>query len=155
MAEQLGGLTKGAAATLGQVVGQVLGRLPDVGRRTRRVFTGGGGFANYAIRFQITSYSPSIRTAECIVLSIPYGMIRADIPNIDEILSTDEQTVIHVADPNGCCFNEPSADLLGRAGWAQYMQPLIPDACSDSSYLEPQWEALTLCCGFNGCEDIA
>ncbi len=115
----------------------------------------GSGFANYVVRFQVTSYSPSIRTAECIVLSIPYGMTRDDIPGIDEILSTDEETVIHVADPNGCCFNEPSADLLGRAGWAQYMQPLIPDACSDSSYLEPQWEALTLCCGFNGCEDIA
>lgn len=46
MAEPLGGIPKSEAAKLGKVVRQVLGRLPDVGRRTRRIYAGGSARNN-------------------------------------------------------------------------------------------------------------
>lgn len=42
MAEPLGGIPRSEAVKLGKVVRHVLGRLPDTGRRTRRVYSGGG-----------------------------------------------------------------------------------------------------------------
>lgn len=115
-----------------------------------------GGFGNYVIRFQIQTMTSATRVALCQVTSVPYGMTRAELPGIDEALSTDLITFVDVADPTGCYFNEPAGGMVGRNGWAMYMQPQVEDVCNPSEYgiLLPQWEVFSVCCGPAVCGDL-
>lgn len=135
MPEPLGGLTKSAAAKLGRVERQVLGRLPDVGRRTRRVYSGGNGRVGCEIViFSIDSYDDASGIAVCTIEYRPYG--------IDPVNDESEYGTIDVIDPAGCFFNEDEADLIGRWGTASYMTP----TAANDEYQAAVWVVIGLCC---------
>jgi hypothetical protein len=48
----------------------------------------------------------------------------------------DEKVTVH--DPLGCFLVEPNEDLVGRGGFAKYLQPVGSSEC--------QWEIHSLCC---------
>jgi len=147
MADPVYGLTSTAAKQVGQVVREVLRTLPPTGRRTRRVI-GGGGNNCTNIRFQILVADAVTRTALCVILSRPYGCGIASVPN-----TVSDGYAIEVCDPAGCFLNDPEEVLVGRDGWAHYMEP-IPGStwCQDGTYdLQPEWQVYSLCCQVDRC----
>ena len=133
----------------------VLGRRSEVGK-FRGPRTSGGVIGAYVIRFQIQTMTSATRVALCEVTSVPYGMTGPGLPGIDEALSTDLITFVDVGDPTGCYFNEPASQMVGRNGWAMYMQPLTDNVCNPAAYgvLVPQWEVFSVCCGPAVCGDL-
>jgi hypothetical protein len=109
----------------------------------------GGGLI---IRFHVTSADSETRSVLAEITSVPNGMTVDDMPGQDTLAG-----VVTVCDPNGCFFNEPSGELIGREGWAAYMQPLEGQAepCQEEGYEEPQWEVFSLCCPSGECEEPA
>ena len=99
------------------------------------------------IRFQVLSADSTTRSALVQILGRPYGCGQNDLPGTDL-----GGTVAEVCDPAGCFFNEPDDQLIGRQGWARYIQPLTSTPCQPYQYnLVPEWEVFSLCCAVNDC----
>lgn len=101
------------------------------------------------IRFSIVSASliNDRVVALAVVTAVNQGFTIDDVPGRIGLLND-----VDIYDPVGCFFNEPLDFLIGRGGWAHYMQPLpheIPD--DGSPYNEPQWEVFALCCNVGSC----
>lgn len=98
------------------------------------------------VRFQVVSSDASQRTAIGEIRSRPACCGIDDIPD-----TAAGGTVIHICDPGGCFFNEPNETLIGRMGWAKYMNAI--DEICDPESLSPsrQWEVFSLCCQFPEC----
>jgi len=108
----------------------------------------GGGNNCTNIRFQILVADAVTRTALCVILSRPYGCGIASVPN-----TVSDGYAIEVCDPAGCFLNDPEEVLVGRDGWAHYMEP-IPGStwCQDGTYeLQPEWQVYSLCCQVDRC----
>jgi len=83
-----------------------------------------------------------------VILSRPYGCGIASVPN-----TVSDGYAIEVCDPAGCFLNDPEEVLVGRDGWAHYMEP-IPGStwCQDGTYdLQPEWQVYSLCCQVDRC----
>lgn len=107
-----------------------------------------GGTNCTNIRFQILVADAVTRTALCVILSRPYGCGIASVPN-----TVSDGYAIEVCDPAGCFLNDPEEVLVGRDGWAHYMEP-IPGStwCQDGTYdLQPEWQVYSLCCQVDRC----
>jgi len=99
------------------------------------------------IRFKIESIVSSGVSALVKITARPCGMTEVS----DEV--SGEVTVY---DPCGCFLNEPDADLIGRCGWAAYVDPTGIDATgtgTDNSETgtgtdiqQCRWEIFSLCC---------
>jgi hypothetical protein len=107
----------------------------------------------YNIRFHIESADPLTRSVLGSILAwAPHTLTKADLPGQETIAGQ-----VTICDPHGCIFNEPAGELLGRTGTATYRMPEIGQAapCQVGPYVEPQWEADTLCCPTPACDEGA
>lgn len=104
----------------------------------------------WIVRFKITDGSGSgTLTVYAEVYSVPNGKSLADVPEYGLVVPN----AIEICDPTGNVFNEPAAELLGRNGWAAYMQPLLPHSCDANNYYnEPHWEVIQLFCPKPSCD---
>jgi hypothetical protein len=97
------------------------------------------------IRFSIGD-NFSDYTALVTVEAVPQGFTEADVPELNPGTHT---LIVH--DPLGCFLNEPVGTMLGRVGWAHYMQPLTAGYGEpDEPYAGPVWEIFSLCCAPQG-----
>ena len=70
-----------------------------------------------------------------------------------------DKYVVTIHDPHGCVFDETEEDLIGREGWAAYMQPIDCENagpahdCDYDEEVGPQWEAMFLCCPTPECTE--
>lgn len=107
------------------------------------------GESMWIIRFAIAAMLPDTRSAIAEIRAVPPGFNRYDAPG--QILSG----VVTICDPHGCHFNETLGGLLGREGWAAYMQPYQSAGCQEDiaeEYMVPQWEVFNLCCPTTPCD---
>ena len=125
---------------------QILDKEPGLGEQRCGVLLGSsGGGVSRRCRFQIEAFLPETRTAICSILAVLAGQ------SLEEQPGRDSLGLIEICDPLGCDFNEIEEDLLGRRGWATYMQPLTPTICQPNYYEIPQWEVDKLCCPEQSC----
>ncbi|MES2788122.1 MAG: hypothetical protein V4719_00775 [Planctomycetota bacterium] len=94
-----------------------------------------GGADPQMVMFTIHSYDYQTGAAMCNVEYRPY-LVKSVIGEI----SAYEQIEVH--DPTGGLFNESEADLIGRWGWAVYMQPVA----AINVYQPPVWICWGLLC---------
>lgn len=104
------------------------------------------------IRFQIIAVEASGK-ALCSALGTPPGS--ASIAALPEV-TTDGELYVH--DPAGCHFSEPGAELLGRQGYAVYLQSADCTTCDD--YYDDgenisHWEVMFLCCRTDFCPEVS
>lgn len=114
------------------------------------VMRAGGGRGGLTIRFRVITAHPESRSVTATIIAVPYGMTREEMPG--QFVAGN----VFICDPNGCYFNETGGELLGRDGWAEYMQPLDGHAgpCQEYPYApDPQWEVKALCCPLPGCDE--
>jgi hypothetical protein len=115
----------------------------QVARHDRYPIIGSGNC--HTIRFEIVSSDPDTRTALVLIQARPVGC--SEVPD-----SSLEGTAVEVCDPQGCFFNEPTEEMTGRHGWAEYMKPTVENICQSDIYaLENQWEVFSLCCPLSEC----
>jgi hypothetical protein len=69
------------------------------------------------------------------------GYTESDVPGDLNTLAgiSPPLGVVEIFDSNGCYFDEPADELLGRSGYAHYLLPR-------GSYSEPRWVVTSLCC---------
>lgn len=98
------------------------------------------------IRFTIQSVQGNNQVVGKI-FATPAGMSLSQMPGL--ILGNS----VYICDPDGCFFNEPITDLLGRSGRAVYAQPTGATACQPyaGNNPAPQWEVFSLCCPSPAC----
>lgn len=116
--------------------------LPKIPKR----FTGGSGGGTIIVRFRLEEpVFCEACTASALVISRPSGM--SSVPGEDPY-----ENLIVVTDMTGCFLNEPRDDLVGRYGYAAYMdftegtnQPGCP------GLENPGWEIISMCCFEDRC----
>lgn len=128
MAEPLFGMTRADRNAVNEVVLHHRQRLPDAGRRTRRVWPGGGGTGTITIGFQIDSIVNDVVTAT--ITFRPCGM--------SEVPEEYGGTVELLDDLFECLLNEDDAALINRRGYAAYMEDAVYHLCG--------WQVVGLCC---------
>lgn len=82
---------------------------------------------------------------------IEFTILSVDEANLTAVVQIDARTCgktsvtgedsyeqLTVNDPQGCHLNEPEGDLIGREGWAAYMENDYTGIC--------QWDIFSLCC---------
>jgi hypothetical protein len=101
------------------------------------------------VRFIVLSSDPVTRTALGEIRARPFGCGIDDVPD-----TSVGGTVIEICDPGGCYFAAPNEELIGRMGWAKYVQPIGEVVCQPGEGSPvPQWEVLSLCCDMPACDE--
>ena len=118
MADPIYGLNRTGIARTAETNRRVLGRLPDSGRRTRRVYPPGGGGGCTTIRFTITSLDPLKGSVDAICC--------------DGTVDDEYNGQVTLVDALGCLTLE-----LDLKGYATRMKPTGGEC---------QWEITALCC---------
>jgi hypothetical protein len=103
-------------------------------------FNGNGGGTGI-IRFSVLTVDCSICTGTGTVLSRPLGM-----PTVQGEVAG----VVTVYDFAGCYLNAPSADLIGKQGFAAYIDGGVGD-CGVDPDIVGRWEIFSLCCAEEEC----
>jgi len=113
------------------------------------------------IRFEIVEVGTNargIRWADVDILSRPVGcsVVPEEIEESgssgsgsSSSASIAEIQLYKVYDMAGCFLNEPDLDLIGRIGYAKYLQDerFIDEAIEPGDdYPDPAWEIISLCC---------
>jgi len=108
-----------------------------------------GGSQFYRVRFTIVSSTCSLLRAVGAVTQRPCGV--TTVPG-------EVNGLITIYDRDGCFFNEPDPDLLGRKGWASYMAPVDPTTGTGDNKCvgtgtdcDCEWVVDQICCLKNDC----
>jgi hypothetical protein len=145
--ERTYGFSRDDASDLVNLIGSRENWYPEIKPRGGR----GSGKACGDVRFQILVADPLTRTALCVITARPYGCSWSDIP-----ATIFDMQAIEVCDPGGCFFNEPNAKMIGREGWAKYMQPIGGASWCQGKRpyygTQPEWEVYSLCCAVDSCK---
>ena len=117
MANQVFGMNREGARRTAETNRRVLDRLPDVGRRTRRVYTSGsGGNRGDVIDFEVLEWfnnaDPEDPICDCVRAVVTMVQCGSSVQVGDEVL---------ICDPSLCWFNMPAELLIGATGFATLM----------------------------------
>jgi hypothetical protein len=93
------------------------------------------------IRFQILTVDCAICIATATVMSRPVGV---------SSVRDESAGVVDVFDFAGCFLNAPSQDLIGKQGFATYLDGGVGDCAVDPDVVN-RWEILSLCCAEEDC----
>lgn len=125
---------------------KMMNEMPQRGRWQNNSGSGSTG-SGLIVRFRIVaSYFCGQCYADARVISVPYGVSLADLPDVD----TYDNNAVRVYDRTGRYLNEPPEDLLNRIGYAQYMTPLEDGPCPDTYF--SAWEIISLPCSEVTCD---
>lgn len=102
-------------------------------RQAQYPIPGGGGMQ--IVRFTIISASCSAKTAVVQIDGRPCGK--------SKVTEETPSEQLNVKDPNGCYLDEPDADLIGRTGWAAWIEDDYTGDCN--------WDVFDVCCDPNVC----
>jgi hypothetical protein len=93
-----------------------------------------------------------IAVARAAVLSRPVGVSSVPGEGYDGRVIVRDMTMTHDA-VGGCFFNEPPDQLIGRIGFAVYLESGVRSVCS---IFDPkQWHCFSLCCLPEACGDYS
>ena len=109
------------------------------GRVLVREVSGGGGVS--IIRVQILTVDCSICTATATVMARPPGVVS---------VQGEAAGVVSVFDFAGCFLNAPSLDLVGKQGFAAYLDGGVGDCGVDPDVVN-RWEIHSICCAEEDC----
>lgn len=140
MTEQVYGLSKSGAARTAETVRRVLGRRPDTGRRTRRIYPPGASGGAPIIAFQIISANCVAKTATAFVVFVP-------CPNSTGLEVGDEVNLVDVV---GCNLTGNESLLGGLKGWATKGTPDAPGTAEEDK-VGCEWAILNICCPIESC----
>lgn len=91
------------------------------------------GTGTIAVHFTIDSFDDYTGIATCTPVTVPATGINP---------GTDSYGKIEVIDVDGCLFDEPAEELIGRAGHAHWLRILDEYGVPG----DPQWVVAGLCC---------
>ena len=116
MADPVFGMSREGAHRTAETNRRVLGRLPDVGRRTRRVYTGGrGGSGNDVVLFEIIEWlpnaNPDLPICDAVIAVVTQVQCGSNYSVGDEVLIVDTCGWLSV----------PIELLIGSTGRAEAM----------------------------------
>lgn len=115
---------------------------PTSGRVLAVAKSGGSGVQ--VIRFEIDSVDCSICNATASVLSRP--------PGVSTVTGEDSYEQVTVYDFARCFLDAPEEDLIGRKGFAVYLDfGSVPGDCAVEPGITSGWLILSLCCVEDAC----
>lgn len=101
------------------------------------------------IRFRIISNNPVTMIATVRIESKPVdGFVPGAYLAPDPDFPDETGLLVDVRDPSRCFLNEPNDCLVGRFGFAVYLDPSLNSGYPES---DPQWEVFSLCCPVPAC----
>lgn len=108
-----------------------------------------GGSQFYRVRFTVVSANCALLRVVGAITQRPCGV--TTVPG-------EVGGLITIFDNDGCFFNEPNPDLVGRKGWASYMNPEDPTTGTGDNLCvgtgtscDCEWVVDQLCCLKNEC----
>ena len=124
MADEVFGLTKPAARLVHQMADVFRQRLPDVGRRTRRVYSGGSATEATCLRIlcEIESWEPDALHGAGAVCVVKFKVGAGTVFDIDFDAEDVGYVTVYDVTPAGSIFGDGS-DIVGRWVWADLMMP--------------------------------
>jgi len=142
--DEVFGLTAEGIRRTAETNRRVLGELMPTGRRTRRVYPGGGGssIGNEWIDFSVYEVCPIL----------PTGAIQAVWAQVTRTscqTSVEIGDIVLVYDPNNCWFNLPIellSTLSGRADLTAGHDEVVLFCAEFRSLGECYWKVTGLCC---------